>query len=654
MSFDTNGDYNRTTWKSGDKITAEKLNKIEEALETINENDKSRHEETDNRLDILEEKNKEIEKDISNLATKNEVSDLIEPVVPTLNSLQKNTLDSAVFGALGDNSTDDYNALHSLFIEAGKDVVYDTSLSSNRIFTKTINIKPGVYRVKQNNLFADAFVFRTGNLVINGNGATIVFEGDGSLFVNNDKALNVDIYNLNFIGANDDNKINRVLISSDSDGGAQAFRWHQCAFSGYFQYGVNLTGSNCNSEWVFNQCSFFGTWDSFLYIGNTDTSDQFLNYWFNNCKYWCSSNWITAYRGGHFKLNHCDVSGYQPSEDVYLFRLLNTSHSFGVTSFIDDGTRYELKSSGAKVIYCTWDNARISFENSDFSSNSFNNIERDDYFYFINNTNGGHSSYVFTNCNFIGRFRLRTANMATSMNIILTDCLLRNTLSATNLSDLFVIERGINSGAIFNIKLVRTKYSNKVYNCDLNPWVGEIKDLSVKATIHQSPYANLVPTWTYPVFRKTFIDEVIFMVNGYQQDGNTYRFSIKSDCDTISHRSSIAKTIHPTNQKLYEGQKFTIGDSNTVYTVTSVDYGLSGSEPHYVVVDKDIEDSVQAGDIISYNILDIVYQPNKSYKILTSSEKYVIDTPLYIKDTGSTTSMKATGYNAKIIVKTIE
>lgn len=46
MSFDSNGNYNKTNWKNDDIITADKLNKIEESLEIINNNDTSRHEET--------------------------------------------------------------------------------------------------------------------------------------------------------------------------------------------------------------------------------------------------------------------------------------------------------------------------------------------------------------------------------------------------------------------------------------------------------------------------------------------------------------------------------------------------------------------------------------------------------------------------------
>ena len=55
-SFDENGKYIKTNWKAGDRITATKLNKIEESIEAVNDNDISRHVEADTRLDALEAK----------------------------------------------------------------------------------------------------------------------------------------------------------------------------------------------------------------------------------------------------------------------------------------------------------------------------------------------------------------------------------------------------------------------------------------------------------------------------------------------------------------------------------------------------------------------------------------------------------------------
>ena len=582
-----------------------------------------------------------------------------EDVIERLNGVDtqlehnmKNTLNLYSFGAIADNSTDNYISLNNLFKEAGKDIVYDLSISPNSFFTKTINIPPGIYRVKQPNLFKDCFSVRTQNLVINGNGATIVCEGfEGSLFENNDKVLGVDIYNLNFTSINDSSASNRKFISSESHGGAQSIRFHQCTFSGKWKYGIDLTGSNCNSEWVFNQCSFYGNWESFLYIGDTNTSDQFLNYWFNNCKYWCSSNWITAHKGGHFKLNHCDVSGYEPTEDTYLFKLLGNSHSSGVTTFIDDGTRYELKSSQAKVIHCEWEIARISFENSDFSSNSFNVVERSDVFSFVNNGTGIGSCYIFTNCTILGKFKLHTSNDAHSCDIILNNCSLNGGDNVSTIHDIFNITYSDNVGAVFRVYLNHVKYLDTIYNMILNSNVGQLNILNNNAILTQSPYNNLVSGWEHKISQTTIIDEVIYFTKGYLQDGHTYNFSVKSNTGCVVEQINVydnKKNIKCSNiSRLYIGNKITIGDSNTVYEIIDMDMASN-----YIVLDKEIEDVVAVGNEIEFNILDISQKPLGSMKLITS-DKYIVRNKLYLKNTGDT-PIPITGITSAIIVKTLE
>ena len=72
-SFDENGKYIKTNWKAGDKITATKLNKIEDAIEAVDNHDISRHQEADARLDALEAKDAAHDKELTNI--KNTVAD---------------------------------------------------------------------------------------------------------------------------------------------------------------------------------------------------------------------------------------------------------------------------------------------------------------------------------------------------------------------------------------------------------------------------------------------------------------------------------------------------------------------------------------------------------------------------------------------------
>ena len=72
-SFDENGKYIKTNWKAGDKITSTKLNKIEESIEAVNDNDISRHVEADARLDALEAKDVAHDKELTKI--KNDIAD---------------------------------------------------------------------------------------------------------------------------------------------------------------------------------------------------------------------------------------------------------------------------------------------------------------------------------------------------------------------------------------------------------------------------------------------------------------------------------------------------------------------------------------------------------------------------------------------------
>ena len=88
MSFDSNGNYNKTNWKNGDIITADKLNKIEESLEIINNNDTSRYEETDTRLNVLEDNRVADKQEIN--AKVDEIVDNIEKNIEDINTINTN------------------------------------------------------------------------------------------------------------------------------------------------------------------------------------------------------------------------------------------------------------------------------------------------------------------------------------------------------------------------------------------------------------------------------------------------------------------------------------------------------------------------------------------------------------------------------------
>ena len=193
------------------------------------------------------------------------------------------------------------------------------------------------------------------------------------------------------------------IIDSYSTGQAQDYAFFDCLFSGSWNYGVNLTGSNTNSEWKWDRCAFTGAWSSFLYVGDTNTSDQFLNYWFIHCKYDTSYPWITMYHGGSIRLVDCDVSGYSPSSQTYIFNLLNVVHDDGVQSFKASGVRFEQKTQYAGIMNCEWGGGIVKFDTCDFSSAAFNSFAPTVLSACFNPGNSAGPSIHFDTCSIMGQ-----------------------------------------------------------------------------------------------------------------------------------------------------------------------------------------------------------------------------------------------------------
>gem|GEM_PF-3726013 len=502
--------------------------------------------------------------------------------------------------------------------------------------------------MKQANLLAGVPTTRFQNLVVNGNGATIVFEGfEGNCLELNDNLVNVDFYNISFLSMDDTTSANRTLFKNTSYGGTQSVKFHQCTFYGGVKYAFDLFGGDVNSEMVFNQCSMSGNWDSFLHIGETNTSDQFLNYWFNNCRYWCSANFITAYKGGHFKLNHCDISGFSPTTDTYLFKLMGGSHSYGVTTFIDDGTRYELKSSHAKVLWCEWDTARISFENVDMGSNAFNVIPRESVFYLYNASNGSNSNYSFENCVLLGKFLIGNGNLSQYNNLYLKECLLLGDSNTTTVTDIFTYKKGTNPSEFFKVNLINTKYRDEIYNTILNRLDSSYSLLKQNIFLKQNPYGLLESTWIHKITGTSILDELTVLTRE-QNNGYNYIFAVKSDSGTTIADIDTTNNCVTLNSNIdvYPNNKVTFGTSNTIYTVK--DYNYQNKQLYL----NETLSGVLAGDKVEFAIVEVNFIPMLYPRQIKNETKYVLTNKLYLKSYGA--SFPAAGVSARIFVKIIE
>ena len=253
---------------------------------------------------------------------------------------------------------------------------------SNLLNGYKIVLQPRDYLITTPSALSLPFSGRSVGVVFEGNGFARVFYQPTSpapLFVNADKVLFLRVRGIIFTGASADSD----FFDSQSTGGAQDYTFSDCYFNGVWRYGVNRTGTNTNSETRYNSCNWTGTWKAWEFIAATGTSDQFVNYWFNQCKYWSGSVWVDYSKGGHIRIVSCDISGYRPAQlpegegpggnrTQYLLNLRGNTHGFGVCSLAVLGGRIEQGSEWAGLLNCEWGQGDVTFESFDSSSQTFN------------------------------------------------------------------------------------------------------------------------------------------------------------------------------------------------------------------------------------------------------------------------------------------
>lgn len=581
--------------------------------------------------------------DIVNLDTR---VDNVELSIPKINEQLEtnayNEINARALNALGDNVKDNYIEFNNIFKEACKDYILDNSITSNAVITKSINIPCGVYVIKSSDIFKNAFTRRLTNLIVNGNGATIVFEGfEGDCFLNNDYLLNITFKDITFVSKND-GKI-RNLLNSVSNGGSQGYTFEKCFFRGVWGKVIKLSGTDNNSEMLFENCGMLGEWESFLYGGDSSEngSNQFLNYWFNNCKYWSNSNWITMKLGGHICLNKCDVSGYNPTSDTYLFNLGvgTVGNTYGVQTFIDNGTRYELKSIHSKVIKCNWDLAQVSFNDSDFSSSVYLHDLHEDVFDFT--MNGDKHLINFNSCKVFGKVSTSETSPCKS-NMYFNKCLFYKT------DDINVyFTRKTSMLTCRNIVLENCRLDDKpliLLNCIL----GDKKQALINYRNTNLSILNggvINSSWEYNIFQPTLIKNTILNIDDVN-DGYTYTLKLLSDICSIVSVDGLNITVSASDfAKIKIGQKLLI--NNNIYTVSSA---LKTSNRFTLTNENGNNPSV--GETISVIVFDSGnIKHNSAQNIIQSNNPIVVYNRVYPLITSTGTNKNIYG---KLILEILE
>lgn len=279
-------------------------------------------------------------------------------------------------GANGANTVDNAAFLAAMTAAKNGARTAPDGLASDPLGTVTIEIPAGDYRITdlQGLIGKEATATKTRGLRIRGAGSDltqIIFAPATA----GELCYNRYWQNIKFEGITFSTTVaGSTFMNSNAISGSapQEYTFQDIKWNGPWKYGFNLVGTNNNCEFRFNDCMTTGMVDdgAFLFVGPTDTSDQFVNYWFKDFKHWSTNApMIDMARGGHVHIKNVDASawGTTLTAPKKLFNLRGNSHGNGVMQFTADMVRVEPKNAFAGLLYSEWPEGNVSIR-TDWSS----------------------------------------------------------------------------------------------------------------------------------------------------------------------------------------------------------------------------------------------------------------------------------------------
>ena len=349
----------------------------------------------------------------------------------------------------------------------------------------------------------------------------------------------------NTLFQSEDDGLQRTFMLCNTNYSIQGLQFNNVFWSGKFDKIFELTGNGNNSEFIFNYCyaSMDSEWNSFLYQNKDDGSNDAVNFWFNNFRYLANSNFIHLEKGGHIKINNCDFSRYRPTTNTYLYEIgfadeYGTS-SYGSTTFVDNGSRYELVNETSKIIKAFWQQAQIIFQNCDFTSSVHLHQVSDKVFWFESYDNN--NIVLFDNCKLFGKFytyaRINTHNVIKVRNCTI--------YGITNITDNYLLEKNESYTNYYNINFENCKLFSTTNPYSINTLTNLFNNFNsdINSKILSNVYYNENNTqpicsansWKTPVYNKAFVKNIYLIpyINGNGIKKDLLIYSLLGNVKTI-------------------------------------------------------------------------------------------------------------------------
>ncbi|MGW6918967.1 hypothetical protein ACWGB8_34885 [Kitasatospora sp. NPDC054939] len=255
---------------------------------------------------------------------------------------------------------------------------------------KVLVIPPGTYLITQPDALLPAVQATTTDGVIDG----ISISGYGKritrivysptarntvFWSNPDRYKNIRISGLTFESTDATSTFNYAYSSAQF--GVQDTWYTDVEWRGAWKAGIVLDGpdgtSNLNSEMGWDHCQISGSYaDAFLVMGAKpaqEQQDQFLNYWFRDCKVEFQSGiFVRNERGGSLNFIGGSYILTDTNSTGTFFKLgANPKRADSVMRLYAQGIRFELRGPNHKLIDSNWYKGTITFVSCDDTANYY-------------------------------------------------------------------------------------------------------------------------------------------------------------------------------------------------------------------------------------------------------------------------------------------
>lgn len=468
------------------------------------------------------------------------------------------------YGAVGDGTTNDAAAFAAAFTAATTGAVSTFTYSGYPRTIHSIYIPAGTYLITTNASLITSLAATTAGLKFYGDGretTEIVFNPSAAngYLCNNTRLQHLAFDDISFYGTGS-NAATATFMKSDTGSpsvGVQNYVFNRCNWGGTWKYGVDLLGADNNSELTWFHCSIQDNWTSFLHVGATGTSDQFLNYDFYTCAIaQVTGDFIDMQYGGCVNVWGGSYihkgNGSQTTSSAQCFFKIGAAgadHYAGAPQLNVQGIRVEHRHNNSQLIHSEWKSGNIAFRSCITNSNQPLNTDPTAVIQAQFHTAQELPNIVWDNCSLMGKHQYYngsgTYNWQSGINY--NNCY----IATFETADAFITTTTEGGGPPAGLPLVRFTNCkaksfdiNEVFDCNIN-WQSRINAVVERRVVSMKKPGGGLPGdgWGTTVTMKLPPNAVITRVTSFKgvtggSSSTNFSYTLK-DADNLTIATAV-------------------------------------------------------------------------------------------------------------------